>query len=255
MDNFLDDEELSSCCPLCVTPFDETDARFFACPCKYQVCLFCVNHIRSELNGLCPACRQPYDDDKFVLSAPLEKAAPARRYHAEEEQREDRRGRARRTLDKNAPEDRAKSGPPRGGKGASGKQASGSFGKKGDHHGDPKGSYRGGAAGGKKASLKGGEQSAGGAYKGGPSYGGGSSSETDRLEYRPEREYAALSTVRVVKQDCVFVSGLSEAYAFESILRSKEFFGGSGEIVNVGIFIVICRGGRGEHQKISRVVG
>ena len=27
-----------------------------------QICQFCFNNIRSNMNGLCPACRRPYDD-------------------------------------------------------------------------------------------------------------------------------------------------------------------------------------------------
>lgn len=50
-------------CPLCMEEFDETDKNFKPCPCAYQICRFCWNHITSDLNGLCPACRRPYSDD------------------------------------------------------------------------------------------------------------------------------------------------------------------------------------------------
>jgi RNA recognition motif-containing protein len=43
--------------------FDETDKHFKPCPCHYQICRFCWNHINTDLNGLCPACRRPYSDD------------------------------------------------------------------------------------------------------------------------------------------------------------------------------------------------
>lgn len=39
---------------------DITDQTFNACPCGYQVCLWCWHQIKNEYNGLCPACRQPY---------------------------------------------------------------------------------------------------------------------------------------------------------------------------------------------------
>uniref|UniRef100_M4B544 RING-type domain-containing protein n=1 Tax=Hyaloperonospora arabidopsidis (strain Emoy2) TaxID=559515 RepID=M4B544_HYAAE len=48
------------CCPLCMEELDITDQTFNACPCGYQVCLWCWHQIKNEYNGLCPACRQPY---------------------------------------------------------------------------------------------------------------------------------------------------------------------------------------------------
>ncbi|TDH67130.1 hypothetical protein CCR75_002313 [Bremia lactucae] len=48
------------CCPLCMEELDLTDQTFNACPCGYQVCLWCWHQIKNEYNGLCPACRQPY---------------------------------------------------------------------------------------------------------------------------------------------------------------------------------------------------
>ncbi|KAG0645748.1 Modulator of transcription 2 [Hyphodiscus hymeniophilus] len=59
-DSFIDEDEET--CPLCVEEFDLTDRNFRPCPCGYQVCQFCFNNIRTNLNGLCPACRRPYDD-------------------------------------------------------------------------------------------------------------------------------------------------------------------------------------------------
>ncbi|KAI9987546.1 hypothetical protein PInf_023587 [Phytophthora infestans] len=55
-----DYEEESDCCPLCMEELDITDQTFNACPCGYQVCLWCWHQIKNEYNGLCPACRQPY---------------------------------------------------------------------------------------------------------------------------------------------------------------------------------------------------
>mmetsp|Transcript_47032 Transcript_47032/g.122403 ORF Transcript_47032/g.122403 Transcript_47032/m.122403 type:complete len:1119 (+) Transcript_47032:95-3451(+) len=62
-----DDEEDS--CPLCMQPLDETDHSFFACPCNYQVCLFCVHYIMEQMNGKCPACRQDYAETSFRYDA------------------------------------------------------------------------------------------------------------------------------------------------------------------------------------------
>jgi CCR4-NOT transcription complex subunit 4 len=49
--------------PLCVEEMDISDKNFKPCPCGYQVCQFCYNNIRHNLNGLCPACRRPYSDE------------------------------------------------------------------------------------------------------------------------------------------------------------------------------------------------
>ncbi|KAI9834079.1 MAG: hypothetical protein M1819_003364 [Sarea resinae] len=59
-DSFIDDSD--DACPLCVEEFDLSDRNFRPCPCGYQVCQFCFNNIKNNMNGLCPACRRPYDE-------------------------------------------------------------------------------------------------------------------------------------------------------------------------------------------------
>ncbi|TVY37280.1 General negative regulator of transcription subunit [Lachnellula subtilissima] len=59
-DMFIDEED--DTCPLCVEEFDLSDKNFRPCPCGYQVCQFCFNNIKNNMNGLCPACRRPYDE-------------------------------------------------------------------------------------------------------------------------------------------------------------------------------------------------
>ncbi|KAI9826580.1 MAG: transcriptional repressor general negative regulator of transcription subunit 4 [Thelocarpon impressellum] len=59
-DTFIDDSDET--CPLCVEEFDLSDRNFRPCPCGYQVCQFCFNNIKNNMNGLCPACRRPYDE-------------------------------------------------------------------------------------------------------------------------------------------------------------------------------------------------
>ncbi|KAI2628844.1 hypothetical protein GGR54DRAFT_628604 [Hypoxylon sp. NC1633] len=59
-DSFIDDEE--DTCPLCIEEFDLSDRNFRPCPCGYQICQFCFNNLKNNLNGLCPACRRPYDE-------------------------------------------------------------------------------------------------------------------------------------------------------------------------------------------------
>ncbi|KAI1001908.1 hypothetical protein K3495_g6297 [Podosphaera aphanis] len=59
-DSFIDEDE--DYCPLCVEEFDLSDKNFRPCPCGYQICQFCFNNIKNNINGLCPACRRPYDE-------------------------------------------------------------------------------------------------------------------------------------------------------------------------------------------------
>ncbi|EON99800.1 putative general negative regulator of transcription subunit 4 protein [Phaeoacremonium minimum UCRPA7] len=59
-DTFFEEED--DTCPLCIEEFDLSDRNFRPCPCGYQVCQFCFNNIRNNMNGLCPACRRPYDE-------------------------------------------------------------------------------------------------------------------------------------------------------------------------------------------------
>ncbi|KAL8677806.1 MAG: hypothetical protein Q9186_005786 [Xanthomendoza sp. 1 TL-2023] len=62
-DAFMDDSDDS--CPLCVEEFDLSDKNFRPCPCGYQVCQFCYNNIKNNMNGLCPACRRPYLEENI----------------------------------------------------------------------------------------------------------------------------------------------------------------------------------------------
>ncbi|KAL9126753.1 MAG: hypothetical protein Q9217_004243 [Psora testacea] len=74
-DSFTDDADES--CPLCVEEFDLSDKNFRPCPCGYQVCQFCYNNIKNNMNGLCPACRRPYDDQsiEWKIVSPEEQKA------------------------------------------------------------------------------------------------------------------------------------------------------------------------------------
>ncbi|KAJ3355353.1 transcriptional repressor general negative regulator of transcription subunit 4 [Entophlyctis luteolus] len=51
-------------CPLCMEEIDVTDKYFKPCPCGYQICRFCWNHIKEDLNGKCPACRRDYTEEQ-----------------------------------------------------------------------------------------------------------------------------------------------------------------------------------------------
>ncbi|KAK0617435.1 hypothetical protein B0T14DRAFT_556652 [Immersiella caudata] len=59
-DSFIDDED--EVCPLCIEELDLSDRNFRPCPCGYQICQFCFNNIKNNMNSLCPACRRPYDE-------------------------------------------------------------------------------------------------------------------------------------------------------------------------------------------------
>ena len=63
-----DDSDVDEC-PLCLEEIDITDKYFKPCPCGYQICRFCWNHIKNDLNSLCPACRRCYDDDLVEFKA------------------------------------------------------------------------------------------------------------------------------------------------------------------------------------------
>ncbi|QIX01874.1 hypothetical protein AMS68_007391 [Peltaster fructicola] len=76
-DQYIDADEEEETCPLCIEDFDLTDKGFKPCPCGYQICQFCYNSIKNNMNGLCPACRRPYDDKQieYKLITPEETAA------------------------------------------------------------------------------------------------------------------------------------------------------------------------------------
>ncbi|KAH0536927.1 hypothetical protein FGG08_006229 [Glutinoglossum americanum] len=88
-DSFIDDSD--DTCPLCVEEFDLSDRNFRPCPCGYQICQFCFNNIRTNMNGLCPACRRPYDEKTIeykIVSAEEYKAAAVRQKKKAQEQRQ-----------------------------------------------------------------------------------------------------------------------------------------------------------------------
>ncbi|KAI1880711.1 hypothetical protein JX265_000951 [Neoarthrinium moseri] len=62
-DSFIDEED--DTCPLCIEELDIQDRNFYPCPCGYQVCQFCYNNLKNNMNGLCPACRRPYDESSI----------------------------------------------------------------------------------------------------------------------------------------------------------------------------------------------
>ncbi|CBZ51813.1 hypothetical protein NCLIV_016050 [Neospora caninum Liverpool] len=63
-----DEREETETCPLCLEDMDETDRGLFPCECGYQLCLWCLHHIRERLGNKCPACRREYDEKKFKFN-------------------------------------------------------------------------------------------------------------------------------------------------------------------------------------------
>lgn len=61
----MDESDQDLECPLCMEEIDFTDKYFKPCPCGYQVCRFCWNHIKENLNAKCPACRRIYTDENL----------------------------------------------------------------------------------------------------------------------------------------------------------------------------------------------
>ncbi|EON69265.1 hypothetical protein W97_08425 [Coniosporium apollinis CBS 100218] len=69
LDQFIEDDGEETC-PLCVEDMDPQDRKFRPCPCGYQICQFCYNNIKNNVNGLCPACRRPYDEKNIDYTPP-----------------------------------------------------------------------------------------------------------------------------------------------------------------------------------------
>lgn len=80
--------EEDAACPLCMDVLDPDDQALFPCPCRYQVCLWCVHHIREQLNGKCPACRQEYKDENFVSDEAIKEEALKKQKDKEKEAKE-----------------------------------------------------------------------------------------------------------------------------------------------------------------------
>ncbi|KAI9320297.1 RING/Ubox like zinc-binding domain-containing protein [Zopfochytrium polystomum] len=95
-----DEDEDELLCPLCMEEIDISDKYFKPCPCGYQICRFCWNHIREELNGLCPVCRRPYSEEtlQFKPVPPEEIARIKAAKKKREKERKDLDNAARRHL-------------------------------------------------------------------------------------------------------------------------------------------------------------
>jgi hypothetical protein len=65
----------SSECPLCLEELDAAERALRPCFCGYQVCLWCLNRLRTDCEPgqvpRCPACRTPYDERRLQLRKEL----------------------------------------------------------------------------------------------------------------------------------------------------------------------------------------
>lgn len=87
-----EEEEEVPQCPLCLEELDATDRAVEACQCGYQICLWCLHHIREQLNSRCPACRTPYQEQNFKYAQvnPEEAAKEAKERATAKKERERR---------------------------------------------------------------------------------------------------------------------------------------------------------------------
>ncbi|KAK4531892.1 hypothetical protein CCYA_CCYA09G2749 [Cyanidiococcus yangmingshanensis] len=78
----------SSECPLCLEVLDAAERALKPCVCGYQVCLWCLNRLRTDCEPgqtpRCPACRTPYDEQRFQLRKELTAAQFAEEERARE---------------------------------------------------------------------------------------------------------------------------------------------------------------------------
>lgn len=87
-----EDEDDVPTCPLCLEELDATDRAVKACQCGYQVCLWCLHHIREQHTARCPACRTPYEEQNFKFAEvnPEEAAKEAKERATAKKERERR---------------------------------------------------------------------------------------------------------------------------------------------------------------------
>ncbi|KZV70611.1 hypothetical protein PENSPDRAFT_752413 [Peniophora sp. CONT] len=99
-DAYWSDEEETAECPLCLEEMDVGDLHFRPCPCGYQICRFCHNHIRQNLNNKCPACRREYSDEALQEKpvSPEDRRRLAQQKKQRERERKDLEALGRRHL-------------------------------------------------------------------------------------------------------------------------------------------------------------
>ncbi|CDJ46632.1 RRM domain-containing protein, putative [Eimeria brunetti] len=211
--NFSEEaEEEEATCPLCLETLDETDRGLFPCECGYQVCLWCLHHIRDHLANKCPACRRDYDEKKFKYDQTkvLELTKQI----------------GRKSRDKVC----GTSDPTRSGSSGGGGSSSSSSSSSSSRPSGASGTSRGGGASSSSTSSYSGssrnaapQQQASGAHRRG---------SRDAAAPAPAQA-AALKDVRVIQRCLVYVIGIPPSIAKKEILRRHEFFGQYGKVLQI----------------------
>ncbi|CDI74130.1 hypothetical protein EPH_0031260 [Eimeria praecox] len=206
-----DAEEEEATCPLCLETLDETDRGLFPCECGYQVCLWCLHHIRDHLANKCPACRRDYDEKKFKYdqSKVLELTKQI----------------GRKSRDKVCgASDPTRSGSSGGGGGSSSSSSS-------NRTAGASGTARGGTSSSSSTS----------AYSSNSRNAAAQQQQAPGANRRGSREApapapaqaAALKDVRVIQRCLVYVIGIPPSIAKKEILRRHEFFGQYGKVLQI----------------------
>ncbi|GAB5033940.1 ring zinc finger-containing protein [Nannochloropsis oceanica] len=200
-----DDEEEEEHCPLCCETLDITDRNFFPCPCEYQICCYCWNHIKENLNRLCPACRTPYADDPHNFSPvdldEIMKKRKEKKKRDRLERRERERERDQKEREKNDRRERELA--------------------RNEHDRYPH----------KAATAAG--------------YGGQPSGISPTTGLPIHSTTTTLRNIRVVQRNLAYVLGLPPSLASEETLRKGEYFGQYGKIVKVAVTRPAALGGSG----------
>ncbi|KFH04217.1 RNA recognition motif protein [Toxoplasma gondii VAND] len=226
-----EEREEAETCPLCLEDMDETDRGLFPCECGYQLCLWCLHHIRERLGNKCPACRREYDEKKFKFNE--ERVSEGKRLAARQRGRDKQASHQAQNLPllpssfSSLPPHASHSAATQASRtGASGSSSTSAWASPGHaslaspstssqaSHAAATGSGTGGAgASGAKAA----------------------SSNAERPGVGSPAAAAALKDVRVIQRSLVYVIGIPSSIAKKEILKRTEFFGQYGKVLHIVI--------------------
>ncbi|PHJ24535.1 rna recognition motif protein [Cystoisospora suis] len=217
-----EDHEETLTCPLCLEEMDETDRGLFPCECGYQLCLWCLHHIRERLGNKCPACRREYDEKKFKFN-------------------EERVNELKRMIGRHKGRDKAQqhphsssSPPPHVHSHGTGRNAASGSGSNASSQSATSVSSAGisntGNKGGSSSGFFGVSNSAG--VTGGGT-GGGVGFSSSGTGCSPPMNAGDLKDVRVIQRSLVYVIGIPPSIAKKEILKRPEFFGQYGKVVHM----------------------
>ncbi|KEP61827.1 UNVERIFIED_CONTAM: hypothetical protein HHA_239410 [Hammondia hammondi] len=227
-----EEREETETCPLCLEDMDETDRGLFPCECGYQLCLWCLHHIRERLGNKCPACRREYDEKKFKFNE--ERVSEGKRLAARQRGRDKQASHQPQNMPllpssftSLSSHSSHSSATQAGRTGASGSSSTSAWASPGHaplaspstasqaSHASAAGSGTAGtgASGAKAAS---------------------SNAERAGVGSSPAAA-AALKDVRVIQRSLVYVIGIPSSIAKKEILKRTEFFGQYGKVLHIVI--------------------